>query len=221
MNTRTFLALVGSPRPNSTSESLAGYFIDELAARGWETAQLSLPAAIRKPERWPELEERYRATDVIGLFFPLYVDSLPTEMTLALEHLVAVSREARTQRIFGVCQCGFLEAEQNDTALAICQEFARDAGLDWQGGFAIGAGGALGGNQWQKMGKMTAHITEAFAMTIEALDAGQPIPPTALAMVRKRFCPPWMYALMANISMLSAARKHGNLFRINARPYAR
>lgn len=221
MTTRTFLALVGSPRANNTSETIARFLADGLAARGWQTELVSLASVVRHPERWPELEAQFRAADVIGLCFPLYVDSLPAEMTLALEHLATVPRRDAAQGCFALCQCGFLEAEQNDTALAICREFTCDAGLDWLGGLAIGAGGAMNGAQWRKMGKMVAHVTDGLGQTIAALDAGQAIPPETQALVRKRFCPPWMYFLMANLGMLVGARKHGVLWKINARPYAR
>jgi multimeric flavodoxin WrbA len=219
MTTRTFLALVGSPRANSTSDSIAHYLADGLAARGWTTEVLSLASAIRNPALWAPLEAAYRRADVISLCFPLYVDSLPAEMTEALERLAPLALDRRPG-CFGVCQCGFLEAEQNDTALAICREFARDADLDWLGGLAIGAGGAMGGGQWRKMGNMMAHAIDGFEQTIAALDAGTAIPEATQALVRKRFCPPWMYVLMADIGMLTEARKHGVLWKINARPYA-
>jgi hypothetical protein len=118
-----------------------------------------------------------------------------------------------------VCQCGFLEAEQNDPALAICRVFAREAGLDWLGEVAIGAGGAMGGGQWRKMGNMMAHVLQGLDQTIDSLDAGAPISDATRTLVRKRFCSPWMYLALANISMLAETRKNGALWRINAQPY--
>ncbi|HOS44267.1 MAG TPA: NAD(P)H-dependent oxidoreductase, partial [Armatimonadota bacterium] len=95
MTTRTFLALIGSPRAKSTSETIARYLADGLAARGWTTEVRSLSAAIRHAERWPDLEAAYQRADVIGLCFPLYVDCLPAEMTEALERLAPIARDTR------------------------------------------------------------------------------------------------------------------------------
>ena len=41
--------------------------------------------------------------------------------------------------------CGFAEAHHNDVALDIYRLFARDAGLHWAGGLAIGGGGMFAG----------------------------------------------------------------------------
>jgi NAD(P)H-dependent FMN reductase len=75
---------VGSPRLHSTSESLARYLTEGLAARGWQTDIQHIAPALRQPERWAKLEQQFLAADVIALCFPLYVDSLPAETTLAL-----------------------------------------------------------------------------------------------------------------------------------------
>jgi len=224
MTERRILGLVGSPRANSTSEMLANHLTGKLAKRDWQADVQRLAAAIRQPARWPELEAQIRAADVVVLAFPLYVDSLPAEMTMALEKLAVSYRAqppAKPQRWLGIINCGFLEAHQNDIALAICEEFCREAGVIWSGGLAIGGGGAIGGRTLEQIGGMVQFITDALAMTADALDAGREVPPEALALIRKRSMPPWLYFVMANIGMCLEAKKHHCLSRINAQPYAR
>ncbi len=217
---KKFLALIGSPRPNSTSGHLGQYLVDGLTAQDWQAQALSVGAAVRNPEHWLALETAFREADVVAIVSPLYVDSLPAPLTLALERLVNVRTE-RSGRLFAVFNCGFYEAHHNDVALDICRLFARDAGLHWTGGLAIGAGGMFAGQPLKALGRRAQHITMAFDQTLAALDAGQDIPESAITGIRKQVIPAWAYFVLANLSMLAGAAKHGVLWRIGARPYAR
>jgi hypothetical protein len=215
---KEFLALIGSPRPNSTSSHLAQYLLDGLAARGWQTRALIASASVRQPENWKDLEAAFREADAIAIVTPLYVDSAPAELTAALERLVNVRRE-RPGRLCAVVNCGFAEAFQNDVALDIYRLFARDGGLHWAGGLAIGCGGMFGGKPLKAQGGKARHIISAFDQAIDALNAGQDIPGSAITGIRRQAIPAWAYFAMANLSMLIGAAKNGNLFKIGARPY--
>ncbi len=215
---RKFLALIGSPRPNSTSSHLAQYLLDGLAARGWQTRALVASAAVRQAEKWQDLEAAFREADAIAIVAPLYVDSVPAELMAALERLVT-ARPGRPGCLCAVVNCGFIEALQNDVALDIYRLFARDAGLHWAGGLAIGGGGMFAGEPLKEQGGSARHITTAFDQTIAALDAGQDIPQSATTGIRQRAIPAWAYFAMANLSMLIGAAKNGNLLKIEAQPY--
>lgn len=215
MSTR-FLALVGSPNPKGTSQRLAHYLADGMTARGGSARVINLTQAVRHAARWPELIEAYADADEIALVAPLYVDALPAEMTLALERLVTERTAARG--LFAFMQCGFLEAEQNDTGLAICRLFARDAGLHWRGALALGGGGAMNGQPLKPHGPLVNPL-RAMELTLDAVAAGQDLPPEAIALMRRPLMPRWLYMAFANLGMLDGARRHGNLFRVNARPY--
>jgi multimeric flavodoxin WrbA len=215
---KKFLALVGSPRPASTSSHLAQYLLDGLAARGWQTQALVACAAVRQPEKWPDLEAAFREADAVAIVTPLYVDCVPAELTAALERLVE-ARRGRSGRLCAVVNCGFVEAHQNDVALEIYRLFARDAGLHWAGGLAIGGGGMFGGKPLTEQGGKARHVIAAFDQAIAALDAGQDIPESATTGIRKLGIPTWVYVGMANLNIHIAAAKHGNLLKIGARPY--
>ncbi|MHB9134683.1 MAG: NAD(P)H-dependent oxidoreductase [Armatimonadota bacterium] len=224
MSEQRILGLVGSPRAKSTSEMLARHLTDSLTERGWQAEVQRISPAIRQAERWPALEAKIRAADVVALVFPLYIDALPAETTLALERLAAsyqVQPLDHPQCWLAVVNCGFMEAHHNDVALAICHQFTREAHVTWSGGLAIGGGGSLGGRSLKDMGNMVNPITTACAMTIDALHAGQPVPAEAEQLIRKCLFPPWLYFTMANLSMYKAAFDHGNLFRMGAQPYAK
>ncbi|MGO9108495.1 MAG: flavodoxin family protein [Thermoguttaceae bacterium] len=217
---KTFIALVGSPRPHSTSGYFAQYLVDGFVGRGWQARSLTVCTAIRQPSQWPALEAAFVEADAIAIVAPLYVDSVPAELTAVLERLVKV-RSGRPGHLCAVVNCGFAEALQNDVALDIYRLFARDAGLHWAGGLAIGGGGMFGGKPLKKQGGKVRHITTAFDQAIAALDAGQDIPEFATTGIRQQTIPTWAYFAMANLSMLIGAAKNGKLFKIGARPYRR
>ena len=190
-----------------------------MTTHGWQADIQQLSTALKQDERWAAVETQYRDADVIVLGFPLYVDSLPAETTLALERLAAVRRTRTPQRMLAIANCGFPEAQQNDVALAICRQFARETGLHWCGGLAIGGGGAINGHALRHLGKMTEHITGALDLVIAGLQTDGEVPAAAFELVRRRAMPPWLYVAMANLGMLAGAMQHHKLLRINAQPY--
>lgn len=220
MSGKQMLALVGSPRAHSTSERLAQYLANGLDAHDWQVNIQHISTAMRKPERWAELEAQFLQADVIVLVFPLYVDALPADATLALEKL-ALLRRTHPQRFLSIVNCGFVEASQNDVATKICRQFARECGMQWSGGLTIGGGGAIGGRPLKELGGMVAPVVNALDMIITALLAGQDVPAEAYTLTRRQVVPTWAYFCMANLGMIKGALDHHVLLRINAQPYLR
>jgi putative NADPH-quinone reductase len=152
------LLLVGSAkRPRSTSESLGTYLGERLGERRFEAETLLLHRALKsdasadKKHPCEELLAAADRADVLVIAFPLYVDSLPYLVIQAMEHIARHRKDAhrqargkgKSQRLVAIVNCGFPEARQNDTALAICRQFAREAGFEWAGGLALGGGEAI------------------------------------------------------------------------------
>ena len=91
---KTFLVLIGSPRPKSTSSHFGQYLADGLAAPGLaDSRSLVACAAVRRPQKWPALEAAFHEADAVAIVAPLYVDSVPAELMAALECLVGVRSE--------------------------------------------------------------------------------------------------------------------------------
>ncbi len=222
MSTQRALALIGSPRAKSTSARLAEPLLAGLAEVGWETEQLWLPRALRNPERWAELVAAYEQADLVVFACPLYVDALPGETTVALERLAADAGPGAEGRGFvAILNCGFAEPGHNDTALRICRQFAREAGLRWLGGLAVGGGGMIEGRPLATLGGRAAHLVRALEQAAEALSGGGAIPPETERLARRLSVPVWAYRMLANYGMKQAARKAGCLAQVRARPYAR
>ncbi len=217
------LIVVGSPKGRaSASYALGAALGDALRDRGAAVCDGFVHHALRSPEETGWLLDSVDAADAVVLAFPLYVDSLPAPLVRLLE-LVA-DRRARgapprtSPQVAAVVQCGFPEAHQCDTAVAICRLFAGRTGMRWAGALAMGMGGQLGGG----IGKLPAggaNILQALDLAAEALANGRSIPPEATALIAKPLVPRWMYTLIGNIGWRLQMRKHRARHPMGYRPY--
>ncbi len=214
---KKFLALVGSPRPNSTSGYFADYLVEAFVSWGWQTQNQTACQAVRQCEKWPVLESAFREADVVGIITPLYVDGLPAELTATLERLSLAP--VAPKRIFGVVNCGFFEADHTDTGLDICRLFTREIGSHWAGGLGIGGGGMFSGKPLKQQGGAARHILRAFDQSAASLAAGEDLPQSAIQGIRKPAIPSWLYFALGNFGMMVGAAKNGVLHKIRARPY--
>ena len=219
---RRALLLAGSPRGNaSVSAAIAAHLADLLTARGLVAATESIHGRSRVDLEPGGLGARLEGADVVALATPLYVDSLPGPVTEALELLARrqVSAPSSRPRFLAIVNSGFPEAVHNDTALAICRLFAEQAHLDWIGGLGIGGGGMLAGKPLAQLGGRGRAVTQALALTADAIAQGLVVPEEARRLAGKLPIPRWLYRFMANWGFRQQARKHGTLSRLGNRPY--
>ena len=214
--------LVGSPRTKkSTSASLGNYLIEQLNARGVETQIFQIYTTLNKPAK---LETLYRAldnTDLIVLAFPLYVDALPAPVIAALEKIAVHRKETRRPVRFAViANCGFPEAHHNDTALAICAEFARENDFAWMGSLALGGGeGLVHGTPLNELDGRAIPTKMALEQAAESLAAGKPIPQSARGLLAKPVFPGLAYRILGGFGWRRQAKVWGAASRLKARPY--
>ena len=219
---RRALLLVGSPKTHkSTSNSLGGYLLERLSAQSIETETIYLHTILRSPEKMQSLFNSIDAADLVMLAFPLYVDSLPAPVIEALERIAAhrQSREIRQQVFTAIANCGFPEAHHNETALAICETFARQSGFEWAGSLALGGGGMIDGAPLAQRGGQTARIRQSLDMAAEALVQGQAVPKAAQDLLGKPMIPHWLYRLMAGFSWKQRAKPYGAEKSLTKQPY--
>lgn len=219
---RRALLLVGSPRTRkSTSASLGGYLCEQLQSRGVETQTIHIYTSLNSPERMKSMLESIDQADLVLLAFPLYVDSLPAPVTAALEKIAAHRREQQKPTLFAaIANCGFPGAQHNDTALAICAEFARQNRLTWLGGLSMGAGeGVVHGAPLHELDGRAIPIKAALDLAAEALVNGSPIPPAARDLLAKPIIPNWMYTLSGRFGWRQAAKQYGMEKELNRQPY--
>jgi hypothetical protein len=221
---RRALLLVGSPRTRkSTSNSLGSYLFGQLSAQGIQTDTFYIHTTIRSKERMQEMLNVMDAADLVTLAFPLYVDALPAPVTEALERIAvhrAKSPLSHRQCFAAIANCGFPEPGHNATALAICANFARQAGFDWAGSLALGAGeGMVHGMPLQEMDGRVIPLKQALDLAAKALAQGMAIPGEARALLAKPFIPDWLYRAVGVYGWRQQAKQYGAENVLKRRPY--
>lgn len=215
------LLLIGSPKPkNSTSESLVNYLLEGLIKRGCSCEKIHLLSMLRNNAE--ELIEKVNTTDVLIIVFPLYVDSLPSPLTKALELITDKRKEKGAdinQTLVAISNSGFPESFHNDTALKICKCFASKNNFKWLGGLPMGSGGAINGRPIEQFGGMTRNIVKALDMTTEAIVNDEIIPNEAIEMISTKMFPNWLYTLAGNRDWKTQAKKFNMHKQLYAKPY--
>jgi NAD(P)H-dependent FMN reductase len=222
---RHALLLVGSPRTRaSSSHALGGYVFEHLSARSIQVETIFLHTVLRSSEKMEALFSAVDAADLVLLAFPLYVDSLPAPVISALEQIAAhraAQPSQHTALFSAIANCGFPEAAHNATALAICAQFARQAGFIWAGGLALGAGeGLVHGAPLTTAGGPAVPIKKALDLAAVALAAGEALPPAAAELLAKPVIPGWLYRLIGQYGWVQQAKKFGADKLIRRKTYA-
>lgn len=219
------LLLIGSAKKPgaSASEALGGYLVRQLAARGQASETRYVARTMRSESRIGELLAAVERADVFVLAFPLYVDSLPYLVTKALER-IAESRQGQSAegaaQFVAIVNSGFPEAVHNQTALAICRQFAKEAGFRWAGGLALGGGAPFSGKPLEEAGGMAHKVIAALDTAAAALAQGQPIPDEAVAALANPVMSPRFYTLMGGMGWRLEGLRNGVYRQLRARPFA-
>lgn len=130
----------GSPKGK---KSASGWLLDYVAQNFENEIEV---AEINFRNAAPPTEEQLKQLDEAEAWlfaFPLYVDGVPGHLLstlITLEHAALTNPE---RRIYGICNCGFYEGEQNELALDVLKNWSAKCGYIWGCGFGIGGGGAI------------------------------------------------------------------------------
>jgi hypothetical protein len=186
------------------SGRLGGRLFQALGGHGVGAETIHVHAAVRSPEALDEALAAVAAADLVVLSLPLYVDSFPAPV-IALLEAIAQRGTGRGRTQFAlIIQCGFPEKEQNDTAVAIAERFATEAGWTWLGALALGGAQTYSGA-----------ANEALDRVAEALACGCAIPHTYV----RNVMPAWVYRIGGNVMWRREAKKLGTDKKLGARPY--
>ncbi|TLU88660.1 MAG: NADPH-dependent FMN reductase [Chlorobium sp.] len=219
---RSATVLVGSPRMvKSTSAALGGYIAERLEEHGVRTETFQLYKVSGNPDRTRAMLESIDKTDLVLLAFPLYIDSIPAPV-LSIMRTIKEHRQnkAVNGRFAAIANCGFIEAQHNENALASCAVFAKQSGFNWMGSVSIGGGeGLVHGRPLRELGGPAIPYKKNLDLAAAALAAGHPVPDEARKQLAKPFTPGWIYRTIGSMGWKKEARKNGILQQISARPY--
>lgn len=217
------LLLVGSAKgQRSTSNSLGAYLVGKLREYGFEAVKMSTHKTIKTDQQRKRLIHAAQAADLIVLSFPLYVDCLPSTATRTLEILADyfnAQANRREQRFLAIANCGYPESHHNRTAIDICRQFARQTGLVWAGGLAMGAGGAIAGKPLENIKGLARHVIKSLDLTADALSRNLPVPEKAVELMARQLIPTWLYRTISHIQFLTRARRYGTSKILKQRPF--
>lgn len=128
--------------------------------------------------------------------YPLYVDGIPGHLLQVLRHLETAGMSNPNRKIYGICNCGFYEGEQNESALEVLRNWSVKCGYIWGGAVGIGGGGAtlsltsmgaIGGFFMRPVSRAVAELGQAAAK-----ERTQEIRYVSIALPR------WIYTICAH-----------------------
>jgi hypothetical protein len=198
------------------------YVLRRLKEHGFETEKTYATVSVTSDRNREILLKLVDSSDLLILAFPLYVDGPPSRLVATLELIADHGRTEnlrKSQRLVAIVNSGFPEAEQNDTALAICRCFARMAGMNWDGGLAVGGGQMIAGRPLSKVGGAVRNVMKALDITADAIARDDPVPQEAVALMAKPMIPVWLYVWMANRGWYQKIKAYGTRPRVYDQPY--
>ena len=214
--------LVASPRGfNSTSFSLGSYLLDKLEEAGYDVNKHHVQSAHHQQIKEKELLASVADCDLLVVAFPLYIDCLPAPLILMLEKIADQRKNnsvQKPQRMVAIVNNGFPEAAQNNTALAICRQFAQEAGIAWAGGLSLGGGGVIHGASLKEAGYIARNVVKALDLAAVDLLADKPLSEAAVACMAKPTIPRWLFLLAANRGWKGMAKKYGAEKKLKDKP---
>ncbi len=219
---RRVLLLIGSPRgQKSTSASLGTYLLSKMHEKGFETSIFQASKIVKSDTALEEILSSVDDSDVIVIAFPLYVDAVPFPVVKLMENIAAHRKDnpVKRPRMLAVVNSGFPEAHHSDTALAICRQFAKEAGIEWVGGLALGGGHVINGQPLDKRGGLVKDVRKSLDSAADALVNDRPLPAEAEQLMSKPLLPEWLYLWMGEAGGKRTAKRNGVLKKINDRPY--
>jgi hypothetical protein len=223
MSKQNLVLLNGSPKGRGgTSGSIGDYILSKMTQEGISKETIHVGKSIRNEEKWNKVVESVKNADTIILSFPLYWDSLPSQLIKAFENLYSRKDELdRSPNFYVVVNNGFPEPWHNEIAIEICKNFSKKMNFKWQGALNIGGGAAIAGRALEETGGMTFKLRETLEMASKAIEQSEPIPSKVKNRLSKPLYPPFFNLVFGGIGWRKQAKKKGVKTSLKAKPYQR
>ncbi|MDD3905366.1 MAG: hypothetical protein PHS46_02420 [Candidatus Omnitrophica bacterium] len=218
-SSKSVLILNGSPKQDGgVSGNIGNRILSSLAVKGMRGVMIRIIDVAGSKERLDVLVDQINNSEAIILSCPLYIDSIPSYVIRAIEHIGESRKKTggANVRLAVIMHCGFPEAFHNDVAIRIFRQFAIESRFEWIGGMAFGMAPIINNKLITFQCK---NIDKAIKSMTDAIYSGTAIPEKAITLIARPFMPTMLYTCVGNILWRMIAFKNKAL-KINATPYA-
>jgi multimeric flavodoxin WrbA len=218
------LILNGSPRKGkSTTGVFAEAFADHYKKLGGEVNVLSVRISPESAGEILALEAAVSSADIIGLFFPLYVDSLPSNLLVALYHIEPLLKKRTSSgtpiKIFATTQCGYPITANMQHAINNCRLFTSTIEGKWLGSLSYGGGVLINGTPLGQLKRKGVKLNKVFSGMAEAVFHGEVIPESVFKPVYQELKPLTIHIMVPLLNFLFKLQWKKAGKDIEARPY--
>lgn len=154
-----------------------------------------------KYDNFDDIINSINNSDTILLAFPLYVDS-PNYHTLKFLDYIFDNKSINNKNIYVIINCGFIEGEQNITALNIIKNWCRKTDNNYMGSLLIGAGEIVGKKKYKFITFKARKKLKQFSHSIKNNKKTNDIITTIDLLTSRIYC------MLANISWYKKAKKN-------------
>ena len=190
-----FTLINGSPRNNKSNSKYFLSFIEQKL----DNYNLFY---INK-DKFCTILDSINTSDTIVFSFPLYVDSEPSSLLSFMDYIIDNNIDISNKKVYAVVNCGFLEGEQNITAIEIIKRWCYKTNTIYSGSILIGAGEIVGKKKYQLITKKALKKLNIFAENVLNKKEFDDI------LTTMSFMNPRLYCTLANISWAKNGRKNG------------
>lgn len=190
-----FTLINGSPRNNKSNSKYFLSFIEQKLDN-------YILFYINK-DKFCTILDSISISDAIVFSFPLYVDSEPSSLLSFMDYIIDNNIDISNKKVYAVVNCGFLEGEQNITAIEIIKRWCYKTNTIYSGSILIGAGEIVGKKKYQLITKKALKELNIFAENVLNQKKFDDIITTM------SFMNPRLYCTLANISWAKNGRKNG------------
>lgn len=153
------------------------------------------------------LADKILEADTVGIFAPLYVDTLPAAVIELLEGLSHYPVCLKHKRLFCFGQSGFPDVTRMVPLEEVCRCFAEEMAMEWLGSLAYGGGAIIDGNPLFEIGKKGKNLLKGIRKASEDIALGNMISDDAKAHFKSDI-PIASYPLLA-MYLNHSAKKQG------------
>ena len=134
------IALInGSPKHKNSASGILSAISKRLAEGKCECVEIKM----NQSEPTAESVEKLSECDTWIVFYPLYVDGVPSHLVSCFKFLEERKDSFDKKRIYAVSNCGFHDGRQCEWSLEVIAHWSRHMGFDFGGGVGLGGGGAV------------------------------------------------------------------------------